>query len=136
MVLISERGWIMKIKDVMKRKVSVVSENLHLYKALERMKQNNTGILLVKDNHHVEGVLAVDDVLMRRGINKEKLKKLQVRDVMNPNVHLVYEDQYLLPVRTMMKEKNITRLIVLNRKNKITGICTLSDVQGKSINSN
>ncbi|MBN2105168.1 CBS domain-containing protein [bacterium] len=122
----------MKIKEIMNSKVRVVPEEMHLIEALSRMKHNNTGVMLVKNDHHIYGILSAKDVLMRHGIHKDKLRKLKVRDVMNPNIRFVYDDQSVQLVKTVMKEKKMSHLIVLDRNNKIRGICARKDVGLKS----
>lgn len=113
-----------QVKEIMNRQVRVIPGALELKEALERMKTHNTGILLVKQDQHVGGILSAKDVLMRNGINKNRLGELKVRDVMDPDVRFIYEDQPVQLVRTIMEAKNLNYLVVLNRGNKITGICT------------
>lgn len=112
----------MQVKQVMNKGVRVISEESKLKDALERMKKHNTGILLVKDDRRVGGILSSKDVLMKNG--NGRLNDLKVRDVMNSDVRFVYEDQPVQLIRIIMDTKRLDHLVVLNRENRITGICT------------
>lgn len=118
----------MQVRAVMNTQVRVVAEDMEVRQALKRMKKNNTGLFIVKDDHHVGGILSSRDVLELQEINKGRLNTLKVRDLMNRNVQFVYEDQSVHSIRAIMKEKKLNYLVVLNRKNKITGFCTRSSV--------
>lgn len=123
-----EGGRLMRVKEVMNTKVRIIPEETSLQEALERMKRNNTGVALVREDDHIEGILAAKDVLMRKGVNKDRIRQLKVRDMMRPKVQFVYEDQPVQVVRTLMKERHLSYLAVLNRSNKIRGLCTRQNV--------
>ncbi|NPA38590.1 MAG: CBS domain-containing protein [Candidatus Nanohaloarchaeota archaeon] len=49
---------------------------------------------------------------------------MKVKDIMNENVHYVYDDEYLSKALGIMKEKNVKALVVLDRKGNYKGMIT------------
>jgi len=51
-----------------------------------------------------------------------------VRDVMTPDVVCCFEDQDVQEAARLMKEKQLRRLVVLNRDKRLVGIVSLGDL--------
>jgi len=130
----------MKVKDAMIKTVVTISADEPLDKAIDLLSEKNvSGVPVVKDEQ-VIGILSESDILRKIGLKDlmsigvgdvEKIKKIQglhVRDVMNEKIYFVKEDDDVASVIKIMNEKDVNRIPVVNKKNKLVGILTRGDV--------
>jgi len=130
----------MKVKDAMSKNVVKISANEPLDKAIDILSEKNiSGVPVVKDKI-VVGILSESDILRKIGLKDlasidlddiERIKKIQslhVKDVMKKEVYSVKEDDDVAVAIKIMNVKDVNRLPVVNKKNKLVGILTRGDV--------
>jgi CBS domain-containing protein len=118
----------MKVSEVMTRDAEIISPNASIAEAAEKMKELDIGPLPVCDGVQVLGMVTDRDITVRAtsaGLDPQTTK---VSEVMTPDVVYVYEDQDVKDAAKLMAEKQIRRLIVLNRDKRLAGIVSLGDV--------
>ena len=118
----------MKIQDVMTREVEVIHPNATIAEAAEKMKQLDIGPLPVCDGDKVQGMITDRDITIRATAAGHDPNSTKVREVMSPDVVFVYDDQDVEEAAKVMAEKQIRRLIVLNREKRLTGIVAMADI--------
>jgi CBS domain-containing protein len=118
----------MLVREVMSRNVEVIHPDSTLQEAAEKMRALDIGPLPVCEGDRLLGMLTDRDITVRgvaEGIDPWTDK---VRDAMTTEVVACFEDQPVEEAVQMMKDRQIRRLIVLNRKALLTGILSLGDV--------
>jgi len=123
----------MKVNEVMTREVEVVHPTATLAEAAEKMKQLNIGPLPVCDGTRVLGMVTDRDITIRGTAEGHDPAKTSVKDVMTPDIVYVYDDQDVEDAAAVMAEKQIRRVVVLNRDKRLVGIVAMADlaVDGK-----
>jgi CBS domain-containing protein len=118
----------MLVKDIMTRNVDVVSPGDTLEKAARKMEELNVGPLPVCEGNRVVGILTDRDITIRATAAGADPKETLVYEAMTQDLVNCYEDQDVAEAAKIMKEKQIRRLLVLNRSNDLVGIVTLGDL--------
>lgn len=118
----------MLIKDIMTRGVETVSPQTTLQEAAARMKTLDVGPLPVCDGDRIEGMVTDRDIVVRGIAEGRDPRTTKVSDVMTRDVVTCKEsDDVKIAARTM-KDKQIRRLLVVDEKQKVSGIVSLGDV--------
>jgi CBS domain-containing protein len=116
------------LKEIMTRDVEVIHPNATLEEAAGKMDALNVGPLPVCDGDRLIGVLTDRDITVRSTAAGEDPKSTRVRDVMTGEVVYCFEDQDVHEAARLMDEKQIRRLVILNRAKKLVGIVSLGDL--------
>ncbi len=102
--------------------------------ALKVMKQRNIGAVVVLDEGKLAGIFSERDYARRVVLEGRTSKSTSVADVMNAAVRYVKPDHTVEDCMTLMSEKHIRHLPVLEG-DKLIGMISISDVV-KAIVSN
>ncbi|MBI5471294.1 MAG: CBS domain-containing protein [Ignavibacteriae bacterium] len=112
----------------MKRNVAMVGSNVSVKEAAEKMRTANVGILPVGEHNQLVGMLSDRDITVRATAEGRDPARTTVREIMSDRVYYCFEEQDIADAATIMMDRNIRRLIVLNQKKQLVGICSLSDL--------
>jgi len=119
----------MKVSDVMTKGVECTRPDTTLQKAAERMRQLGVGSLPVCGEHDkLVGLLTDRDITIRSVSEGHDPWVDRVLDAMTPEVFHCFEDQDVSEAAKLMKDKQIRRLVVLNRDKRLVGIVSLGDL--------
>ena len=118
----------MKVKEIMTREVDVVSPETTLRDAAERMNSLDVGVLPVCDTDRLVGMITDRDITVRATAAGCDPKTTLVGDAMSQEVIWCYDDQDVQEAARLMKERQIRRLLVMNRANDLVGIVSLGDL--------
>ena len=117
----------MQVADVMTRDVEVVPPDATIQEAAVKMKALDVGILPVHDGRRVVGVVTDRDLAVR-GAAEGRDPSSAVREVMSPEVLFCFEDQDIEDAGALMEDRQVRRLVVLGRDQRLTGILSLGDL--------
>jgi len=93
----------------------------------KKMISANTRIIPVEIENKIE-LISIWEVLNNLAeIDKQYFENTIARDIMNPPV-TVYENDEIKKVIVMMKNKGVSRVIVVNKEGKAVGIISVSDI--------
>jgi len=92
------------------------------------MQALNVGALPVCHNDRLVGMITDRDLTVRTTAAGADPNRAHVRDAMTPEVIFCFEDQHVAEAASLMKEKQIRRLPVLNRDKRMVGIVALGDL--------
>jgi CBS domain-containing protein len=124
----SHGGRIMQLRDVMTRDVEVVRPESTLAEAARKMKELDVGPIPVCDDNQIIGMITDRDIATRAVAEGRDPKQTQVREVMTEDVVYCFEDQDIDEAARLMRERQVRRLLVLNRSRELTGIVSLGDL--------
>ncbi|HET9236604.1 MAG TPA: CBS domain-containing protein [Oligoflexus sp.] len=111
----------------MTRHVHVVSPATTIREAAKQMRDLDTGILPVCDEQAVIGLVTDRDIVVR-ALADGKDADSAVTTAMTGAIVCMYEDDDVEEAAQVMEEKQIRRLIVLNRNQELAGIVSLADL--------
>jgi CBS domain-containing protein len=118
----------MKVKDVMTHGCECIGPESTLREAARWMKELDVGPLPVCDNDRLVGMLTDRDIVLRAVAEGRDPSTTRVLDVMTPNITYCFEDQDVGEAARLMEDKQIRRLVVLNRDKRLVGIVSLGDL--------
>src|SRR5438093_8801547 len=123
---------IMKVKEVMTPKVECIAPQNTLQEAAQKMVALDVGTLPVCDHDRLQGMITDRDLTVRGTAAGRNPTTSKVGEVLTPTVVYCFEDQDLQDAAEIMKEKQIRRLVILNRDKKLVGIVSLGDLANRS----
>ncbi len=118
----------MKVRDVMTRGAECVGPDDNLQQAARKMKDLDVGPLPVCDNDRLAGMLTDRDIVVRCIAEGRDPRSTTVRDAMTEGVCYCFEDDDVEDAARQMREKQIRRLVVLNRDRRLVGVVSLGDL--------
>ena len=127
----------MKVKHYMTKDVITVTSDVKITDAVDIMEENHFHRLPVVDNGRFVGLLT-ESIIAESSPSKVSslsiyemnylLDKVLVKDLMIKEVVTTTPEVLIEEAATVMVDKDITVLPVLNEKNEITGIITYKDI--------
>jgi CBS domain-containing protein len=118
----------MQIKDIMTPNPECIEPGATLQQAARRMRELDVGPLPVCDNDRLAGMITDRDITVRAVAEGKDPKTTAVREAMSEDIIFCFEDQDLEEAASLMEEKQIRRLAVLNRDKRLVGILSLGDL--------
>jgi len=123
----------MQVKEVMTRGVECTRPGASLQEAAAKMKSLDVGVLPVcGDDDRLAGMITDRDITVRSSAEGESPASIKVADVMTPEVVYCFEDQDVQEAGRLMQEKQIRRLVVLNKDKRLVGMVSLGDLAVES----
>ena len=112
-----------KAKDIMIKNPVVISEELFLNKAVERMKISKIDYLTVinPQNRKVTGLLTGRKIL---STDIKNIFSVKVKDFMDKDVITVHYEDSILDIMKIFDKKNISCIPVIEENNILSGIIT------------
>jgi nucleotide-binding universal stress UspA family protein/predicted transcriptional regulator len=92
------------------------------------MQAHDIGALPVWYGGQLQGIITDRDITVRAVSQGRDPNEVTVGDVMTRNVVTCYDDQTVEEAAKLMALKQIRRLVVVNRSERLTGIVTLGDL--------
>src|SRR5947208_71221 len=112
--------------------VAVTRPDATLAEAAEQMKTLDVGLLPVCDGDYLVGMLTDRDITVRAAAAGSDPTTTLVVDTMTPDVIYCYADQEVEEAARVMQEKQIRRLLVLDRDKRLVGIVSLGDLAAEA----
>ncbi len=116
------------VRDVMTTGAEVIAPDASAADAARKMRDLNVGSLPVCDGDRLIGVVTDRDLSVRAVAEGKDANETRVRQVMSPEVTWVFEDEPADMAASMMRQRQVRRLPVLNRDDKLVGIVALADL--------
>jgi CBS domain-containing protein len=121
----------MQAKELMTQSVECISPETLVTDAARTMKSRDVGFLPVCEKNRLVGTLTDRDIVLRVIAEDKDLGASKVSDIMTRNVFWCYEDHTSDEVANFMAEKEVRRLVVLNRQKKLVGVISIGDLAQK-----
>lgn len=118
----------MKIKEIMTTRVETLRPDNTLREAAQKMRELNVGPMPVMDGDRVVGLLTDRDITIRATAEGRDPNTTPIQDVMTRNIAFCFEDDDVKEAAKHMSEKQVRRLLVMNRDQRLVGIASLGDL--------
>ncbi|MFZ8800785.1 MAG: CBS domain-containing protein [Candidatus Nanopusillus sp.] len=113
-----------KIEKVVNRIKPLKTNNI--IDIVEKLINSNSRVTFVRENGKIK-IVNIYDILKEILNDKDILKKMNLNEIIN-EAYTIYEDDNIKKAIGTMKDKGISRLIVLDKNNKVSGIISLTDI--------
>lgn len=115
-----------QLKDLMSRDVKVVGPDMTIKEASRMMREGNFGMLPVEEKDRMIGAISDRDIAIR-AVAEGRGSDTKVREIMTGGICWVFEDETVEHAAQLMSERQVRRLPVVNRDQKLVGIVALGD---------
>jgi CBS domain-containing protein len=122
----------MQVADVMSRNIEIITPDISLMDAANKMKKLDCGFLPIGENDRLVGMITDRDITIRAIADGKNPKKTTVRDAMTEDVKYCFESDDIKNAGKIMSENQIRRLVVLNKDKRAVGVCSIGDLVVKS----
>ncbi len=116
-----------KVNEFMSSPAVTISPEDDLSKAIRLMLEKNISRLIVV-GEKIEGTITTTDILYMAPALKNKDNKVEVADVMSPNVTVIDEEEYLDNAAKLMASRKIKGLPVVKKDGSLSGVVTTTDI--------
>ncbi|MCS6873219.1 MAG: CBS domain-containing protein [Pyrinomonadaceae bacterium] len=113
--------------DIMTREVLTIDADKSIYEAACMMKDNDIGALPVVENNELVGILTDRDIVVR-AVAAGMDMRTSVREIMTKEVFSMYEDDFVFNAIREMGQKQIRRVPILDRNERLVGIISMADI--------
>jgi CBS domain-containing protein len=118
----------MKIDQIMTRNVECADPTLPIAKAAEKMRDLDIGFLPICEKDRLIGAVTDRDITVRSVAQGRDPRLTPVSEVMTQQIFHCYEDEDVEHVARYMQEKEVRRLVILNRREGLVGVVSLGDI--------
>lgn len=122
----------MKIKDIMSKKVTVVSPETLLHDVAKQMQKHDCGSILVAKDDRLVGIITDRDLALRCVAKSHDLAKIKAEQVMTKKILYCHDDDEMEDVALNMTKNKVRRLPVLDKNKRLVGIISLGDMASHS----
>jgi len=122
----------MKVKEIMTSDAVSVTQNVSLSECAKKMSVYDIGVLPITEENRVCGIITDRDLVIRALAEELDPHKVPIKEIMSSPVNFCFEEDEIETAIRLMEVKQVRRLVVLNRKKRLSGILTLSDVATRS----
>ncbi len=112
----------------MSENIQVLHPGAPIREACEKMKRLDIGAMPVCEDDRLVGIITDRDIVVRGFAEDLKPQEEIVGNAMSMPVLFCFDDAPVEEAATIMKEKQIRRLAVLNRNKRLVGIVSLGDL--------
>src|SRR5499426_2210791 len=118
----------MKIQKLMSQSVQYIEPTTPIAKAAEKMRELDIGFLPICDNDRLVGTITDRDITIRSVAQGRDPRLAPVEEIMTPSVFYCYGDDDLEHVAKYMQEKEVRRMLILDRQKRLAGVVSLGDI--------
>ena len=118
----------MKIREIMTTNVECVGPDTRVIDLAQKMKTLDVGFLGVCENDRLVGTVTDRDLVIRGIPSGRDLSMSTARDVMSHDVFWCFEDDDVKGVAAKMREKEVRRMLILNKDKRLVGVVSIGDI--------
>ena len=118
----------MQVQHIMSRNVEIVEPTTTISKAAEKMRDLDIGFLAVFEHNRSVGTLTDRDITIRSVAQGRDPRLATVSEIMTPTAFYCYEDEEIEHVGKQMQDKEVRRMLIMNRQGKLVGVVSLGDI--------
>jgi CBS domain-containing protein len=108
--------------------VQCIAPDTKIVEAAKKMKKLDVGFLPVCDDGRLAGVLTDRDIVTRVLAEGRAIRTTTAHGIMTNEVFWCYEDQDVEEVAGRMQDKEVRRVLILNRDKRLVGVVSIGDL--------
>jgi len=116
------------VRDVMTRGVETATPDSTIAEVARRMRDLDVGSLPVTEGSKLLGIVTDRDLSVRATAAARDANTTRVREVMSPELAWIFDDEPADAAARVMRERQIRRLPVLDRSDRLVGVVSLADL--------
>jgi CBS domain-containing protein len=117
----------MKLNEIFTRNVVTGRPDETVAAVAFRMQEHNVGTVVIVDNQRPVGIITDRDVALALGAQGLS-PQTPVRKVMSQHVLAIPEDMGIYTASRFMRDRQVRRLPVVDREDRVVGMVTLDDL--------
>ena len=119
----------LQLRQIMSTDVEALTPDTSIQQAADRMLRHDIGMLPVCSGTQILGTVTDRDITVRATAKGSDPKSTRVSDVMSSgDVCFCYEDDDVNTAAKLMRDRQIRRMPVVDRKKNLVGIVSLGDI--------
>jgi CBS domain-containing protein len=116
-------------REIMTRNVKTVLRNSSVKEIAQIMKEENIGIIpVVDEQRRLLGVVTDRDIVVRVLAENRNVTDLKADDIMTDDIDAVTPDEEIRDLIELMGQKQVRRVPVVDRDDRLLGIISISDI--------
>jgi CBS domain-containing protein len=124
----------MKVSEIETQHPEAIAPEDEVMRAAQIMRRLDVGSLPVCEGGVLIGLLTDRDITIRSTAEGRDPRQTKVRDIMSTDPVCCYEEQDVTECVELMQRKQIRRLPVIDRSQRLVGIVSLGDVAVRNHN--
>jgi CBS domain-containing protein len=121
----------MLVKEIMSKTLIMMGPRETVFAAIKLMVENNISGVVVEDGKKAVGIVTMKDICKRVLAVEKDIYKTPVCDVMTSPVLTINCLTEVENAASLMGQKRIKRLVVVDEHNRAVGIITVMDIVSK-----
>jgi len=118
----------MKVKDLMSTVVEFATPTTSAKDAAHQMHETHVGALPVVDDEKVVGMITDRDICCKVIATGHSAGRTPLDEIMSKDVATCFEDDDIGEATSLMVDKHVRRLVVVNHDNKLVGLLSIDDL--------
>ena len=118
----------MKVQEIMTTNVECVSPDAGLLEVANKMKTLDVGFLPICESDRLAGTVTDRDIVIRGLAGGKDINTVKARDIMTNDVFWCFEDEDVKTVASKMREKEVRRMLIMNREKRLVGVVSIGDI--------
>ena len=118
----------MKIREIMTTNVECVPPDTGIQELANRMKTLDVGFIPICENDRLAGTVTDRDIVVRCLAEGKDTGTCQASDIMTEDVFWCFEDQDVKDVAERMRDKDVRRMLILNKGKRLVGVVSIGDI--------
>ncbi len=117
----------MKLNDIFTKNVISAGPEESLAAVALQMQEHNVGTVVIVEKQRPVGIITDRDLALALGARGVR-PQTAVREVMTRHVLAIPEDMSIYSATKFMREREVRRLPIVDREDRLVGIVTLDDL--------
>jgi len=118
----------MKIREIMTSNVECLAPEATLKEIAQEMKALDVGFIPVCENDRLVGTVTDRDIVVRAVAEGKDANTSKARDIMTHEIVYAFEDDDVKTVAGKMREKDVRRILILDKTKRLVGVVSIGDV--------
>lgn len=121
------------IRQIMSRELVSVPENAPLIQAVQTMAERSISCVVVQKKRRLLGILTERDIVKHLASHNGFPQDIKVGDVMTRAITTIKDDRPIQEAIAILKQRRFRRLPIVDRKGRLLGIVTRTDIVQASL---
>jgi CBS domain-containing protein len=118
----------MKVREIMTSNVECLAPEATLKEVAEEMKSLDVGFIPICENDRLVGTVTDRDIVIRGVADGVDVNTSKAQDLMSREIIYVFEDDDLKTVAERMREKEVRRILILDKTKRLVGVVSIGDI--------